>query len=93
MIAFIFGIWWLWKNDYLSWSIILDSISLDGLKETVLTIFSEPMFIGLYLAFVFIPIWVLGKYIAPTLPLYYKIGASIGGIWAVNLIMDKKGLR
>ncbi len=92
-IGTIYGLYWGIKNDYISWDIIKDSLSISGLKETLLTIVQQPLFIALYIFFVLVPTWWLGQYIAPNLPLYYKIGITIGGIWAVNLIMDKKGLK
>ena len=88
------GLYWAWRNDYISWGIIRDSLSLDGLKDTVITIFSEPLFILLYVLFVLAPIWVISDWIAfYTIPIWQKIFLSIGGIWAVNRIMIVKGLK
>lgn len=84
---------WAWKEGYIDWERIKDSVGIEGIKETFVTMFSEPLFLFLYVVFVLVPIWGFGEYIAPDLPLYYKILMSIGGIWAVNQIMIAKDLK
>lgn len=86
-----------WKEGYLDWEeikyYISEAISLDGLKQTVLTIFSKPKFIFLYLILVLAPVWVLTdltKSVLPVVPMYDKIILSLVGIWMVDYIMKKR---
>lgn len=92
-IATIGGVYWAWREDYISWDIIKESLGMEQIKDMLLTVVTQPLFILLYVIFVLAPVWWFGEYIAPDLPLYYKILISIGGVWAVNLIMDKKDLK
>ena len=92
-IAVIGGIIYAWREGYIDWDRIKESLGIEGIKEMFLSLFTEPLFILLYLIFVLVPIWYFGKYIAQDLPVYYKILCSIGGIWAVNQIMIARDLR
>jgi hypothetical protein len=86
---------WAWKTDYITWEDIKDSVSIDGLKETAVTAFTQPKFVALYLIFILFPVWVLTdllKSALPVVPFYQKIILSIAGIWMISLVMNKRGV-
>lgn len=89
----VFGIYWAWREDYISWSDITELFSLAEVKDRVLEMFTSPAFVILYLLFVFLPIWVIPDFFhvkAPlTLPLYLRIIVSLIGIVIVDRIAAK----
>jgi hypothetical protein len=93
-LATLGGVIWAWKEDYIDFDQIKSSLGLDGLKDMLITMLSEPTFLFLYALFVFFPVWILANWIhVYDIPLWQKIGLSVGGLFAVNWIMDAKGLK
>ncbi len=90
-------IWWLYKEDYitwefLSWDVIKDSFKLDSVKDLLVTIFSQPIFLFLYGLFILLPLWVIGPQFI-SIPIWYKIILTVAGIWAVDRVMVSKDLK
>jgi hypothetical protein len=91
-----YGIYYLKQNDLLTLDRIKESVSFDNIKAMVIMLFSQPMFIFLYVIFVLTPVWVLTDFLKdmlPVVPFWQKLFLSIAGIWMVDRVMEVKGLK